>query len=265
MRSRSALVAYFVLAFAIAWTGVLVTRHVAGYASFVSMLLGPSVAALSLTAALDGAPGLRDLAARLRRVPTKGWFAMLLVAPVLLVMVLAELSRASTMFWPAVAYREGRGSVVVVAFVGGLCAGFFEELGWTGFATPRLLRGRTWLQAGVLLGVPWALWHVLPDWLNGAHYGQFWTAHMLEWILALVAFRAFMTFVYSRTQSLLLGILLHASFTGGQLLLWPTAAPPKAELIWYGVFAFGLWIVLGAVIARTRLWPYVRGFRPQPR
>lgn len=265
MRARNALLAYFALAFAISWTAVLATRDVAAYSSFVSMLLGPSLAALILTAMLDGAPGIRDLLARLRRVPSQGWFAMLLVAPVLLVLVLAELSRTSTVFWPAIAYHEGRGSVVLAAVVGGLGAGIFEELGWTGFATPRLLRGRTWLQAGVLLGVPWALWHVLPDWLSGARYGQLWTAHMLEWTIALVAFRAFMTFIYSRTQSLPLGMLLHASFTGGQLLLWPAAASPKAELIWYGLFACGLWIVLGAVIARTRLWPYVRGFRPQPR
>lgn len=54
--------------------------------------------------------------------------------------------------------------------------------------------------------------------------------------------------LYEQTGSVLLGMLLHASFTGSQAVLWPRAAPPSAELLWYGLFAVGLWVVVAAVL-----------------
>jgi hypothetical protein len=35
------------------------------------------------------------------------------------------------------------------------------------------------------------------------------------------------------------------------VLLWPNVAPASAELVCYGLFALGLWVVLGIVIAKT--------------
>jgi membrane protease YdiL (CAAX protease family) len=35
-----------------------------------------------------------------------------------------------------------------------------EELGWRGFALPRLLKGRSALSAGIILGVIWGVWHL---------------------------------------------------------------------------------------------------------
>ena len=54
-------------------------------------------------------------------------------------------------------------------------SGLFEELGWTGFATPHLLARHGWLAAGLTLGVLWATWHVaadVPD--NAAAWGDQW-------------------------------------------------------------------------------------------
>jgi membrane protease YdiL (CAAX protease family) len=39
----------------------------------------------------------------------------------------------------------------------------FEEIGWTGYLTPRMLaRGRVFM-AGFTLGLAWALWHAMVD------------------------------------------------------------------------------------------------------
>jgi membrane protease YdiL (CAAX protease family) len=45
----------------------------------------------------------------------------------------------------------------------GRVAGCCEEIGWTGFATPRLLARRSALPAGLQFGVLWALWHAAAD------------------------------------------------------------------------------------------------------
>ena len=113
-------------------------------------------------------------------------------------------------------------------------------MGWSGFATPRLLERYPWPRAGLVLGVVWAAWHGLADYYwGGAVHGPLWGLHFLEWVAALAAFRVLMTWVYAGTRSLLLGVLLHASFTGSQVLLWP-AARPAEELLWYGLFACAL-------------------------
>lgn len=261
MRSGRALLSYFALAFAISWGGVfLAVRQPLPYLGFVAMLLGPALASLALTVALDGVHGLRDLAQRLVRLRVGArWYAMVLVAPALLVLVLGVLSRASPVFAPTATTN-----LAVLGLIVGLTAGLFEELGWTGFATPRLLPERSWLEAGALLGVTWAAWHVLPDWLVlRGEWGSLWGAHILEWIAALVAYRILMTWVYGRTRSLFVAVLMHASFTGTQSFLWPRAAPPRAELLWYGLFALSLWIVVAVVAVRTRVLASIAASRAE--
>ena len=48
----------------------------------------------------------------------------------------------------------------------GLVAGTFEEIGWTGFASPRLLSRQQPFMAGLSLGLVWATWHLLVDTLR---------------------------------------------------------------------------------------------------
>jgi uncharacterized protein len=142
-----------------------------------------------------------------------------------------------------------RGTLLAISVVGGLGAGFFEELGWTGFATPRMLERSSPLRAGLLLGLVWATWHGLADYWGGAEaYGSLWPAHFLLWVICLGAYRILMTWVYSRTRSLLVGQLMHAAFTGSQMLVGPVAAPPALELVWYALFAIGCWCAVGLAL-----------------
>jgi membrane protease YdiL (CAAX protease family) len=176
MRVRNALLSYFALAFGISWTGALVAASRGRlYLLFVAMLLGPSVASIGLTAALEGTHGLHELGRALRRWRVSArWYAALLVAPALLAIVLGVLSRRSSSFLPDLAAGASPTAVLPYALIAGFGAGIAEELGWTGFATPRLLHRYAWFQAGLLLGLPWAAWHVLPDYLGRATHGPLW-------------------------------------------------------------------------------------------
>lgn len=251
------LTAYFFLAFGISWGAILVLTRKTGLPDpgptaaavgpwiFLAMIAGPSLASVALTAFLEGRKGLRELGARLLR--WRGPWGALLVAPGVLVAVLAVLSRFSPEFVPG----PPRWAIAVI---GGLGAGIFEELGWTGFATPRLLERHGVLWTGVVLGLLWALWHALGDYWGGAAWGALWTAHFLQWVVALTAFRTLMTWAWERAHSLPLAMLLHATFSGSQALLWP-AVPPAQELVWYGLFAAVLWAATGMVLRRA---PVVR-------
>ena len=258
-RASHVLVAYFAAAFGIAWTGVLLVAARTGlpapadvaarqrFVVFLAMLAGPSIASLGLTLGFRGAAGLRDLVGRLVRWRVGArWYGALLIAPLALLLSLGILSLGSSTWLPAIVSGAAPAPVIATALVAGLGAGFFEELGWTGFATPRLLQRHRWPRAGLLLGLLWAAWHGLPDYWGGIAFGSLWILHLLEWFVALAAFRMLMTWVYSRTGSLLLGILLHASFTGSQVLLWPRANAGQ-ELVWYGLFSCALWAAMAVV------------------
>lgn len=261
MRTPSALATYFAVAFGVAWAGVLLvaaartgfpaprlTRGSDRFLVFLAMLAGPSSAALGLTALWGGLAGLRELAAQLGRWRIGArWYALLLVAPGILALTLGALAIAWPSFTPPILRGAPLRPAITVTLVAGLGAGLFEELGWTGLATPRLLERWPWPRAGLLLGLVWAVWHLPADYWGSATYGALWGLHFLEWVAALAAFRMLMTWACSRTRSLLLGVLLHASFTGSQALLWPAVAPGQ-ELLWYGLYAGGLWSAAGVLL-----------------
>src|SRR5512147_1263895 len=136
MSTRRALLMYFALAFGISWCAVAIaaTQDRVSWL-FPLMLLGPSLAAIIVTIRQHGARALRELARGLRRWPLdRRWNATVLVAPTLLLFILAGLSAASPTYTPGVVTSSTPWTVVLGAVVFGLAAGFFEELGWTGFA-----------------------------------------------------------------------------------------------------------------------------------
>jgi len=119
---------------------------------FPAMLLGPSIAGIFLTRKLDGRDGLKDLFARVRlvRFPLRCYTAWL----VLPVLVLGVLFCLKTFVSPVYAPNRFR---IGVTF--GLLAGFLEEIGWTGFAYPKLRQRFAVLPAAANLGLFWGLWH----------------------------------------------------------------------------------------------------------
>jgi membrane protease YdiL (CAAX protease family) len=138
-------------------------------------------------------------------------------------------------------------------FVIGLLAGSFEEFGWTGFATPRLLARQRLFMAGLSLGLVWALWHVLVD------FRQNFSTLSLTWLLefavfylaALTAYRVLMTWVYSQTHSLPLAMLMHASYTGWLAVLYP-ATSFEQGLVWQTAFAVALWLAVALVMLQFK-------------
>jgi len=258
---RHPLVVYFALVFAISWGGLLWTAGGPGGipvapdrvdallpGMILSVLAGPSVAGILLVGLVEGRAGLRALRSRLLRwrVGERWYLIALLTAPILMTGLLLALSLASPSFLPGVATSTDPASVLAFGLAVGGCAGFFEELGWTGFALPRLRRRYGVAGAGLVLGLLWALWHVLPAvWLSAAVSGDLAVAsYLLDPFLYLVGFRVLMVWVYDRTGSLLLAMLMHASLTASARILTPSglAGPPLMvfDLAWAAVMGIAV-------------------------
>ena len=82
--------------------------------------------------------------------------------------------------------------------------------------------------------------------------GAIWPLEFVVVYLAtLTPYRMLMTWVYARTQSLLLAILMHSSFTGWLLVLFPKTSTPQS-LAWQAVFAVILWALAVGVLSLDR-------------
>jgi len=97
------------------------------------------------------------------------------------------------------------------------------------------------------------LWHFLiAFWASGTSSGALSLAIYLPAVLfyvgSLPAYRVLMVWVYERTgESMLVAMLMHASFSASMLILQPLGLALVPGLTWALVLAASLWVVVGAV------------------
>ena len=263
---RHPLPAYYTLTFAISWGGMLMViggpgglpgtpeqaDRLMGIA--FSLMAGPSVSGLLLTGLVSGRTGLRDLLARLLRWRVAArWYAVaLLTAPLLSTGVFLALSPDFSDF-PIVTI-DNKAPLLLAAIATGLTGGFLEEIGWTGFAIPRLKCDLGVFKTGLVTGVLWGAWHFLVTfWYSGTSSGElplalFLTLYFLTGVAQLTAYRVLMVWVYDRTESLLVAVLMHASLIVSTTPILLPAMTGVPFLTWFLVLTVALWVVVAAVV-----------------
>ena len=254
---RHSVTTYFVLALLISYGGFLIVvgpkllrgeamQSTDAFILFPVIVVGVCLVGITLTGIVDGRSGLRDLFSRIGRwrVGVRWYAVALLTPPVLILVVLLTLrTLASPVFAP---------NIFPLGIAFGIFPGLFEEVGWTGYAFPRMRAKHSALVASILLGVLWGLWHApVVDYLGAAApHGVYWAPFFLAFIALLAAMRVLIAWVYSNTGSVLLAQLMHASSTGFLVILSPSHVSPAQETLWYAVYAAVLWVVVAIVAVR---------------
>lgn len=231
-----ALLKFFFITFAVTWPCFsAVALLSAGAAAAVPALVGlrmpllflgifaPSLVALSLTARAEGSAGVFELLRRLVqwRVPAR-WYVFAVAYMAAIKLAVALLHRVLAGAWP----RFGNDSwyIIIAATVASTVVGgqAGEEIGWRGYALPRLASHFGYARASVMLGVIWALWHLPLFFTPGADiYGQ----SFLVYTLQATALSVALAWLYEHTNgSLLLTMLMHAAVNNSKDIV-PSALP----------------------------------------
>jgi membrane protease YdiL (CAAX protease family) len=217
--------------FALTWTAWLASAALAapgnawvfgvGGPVFLVGVFAPALVAVALTAYADGRAGVVRLLARIGRWQVGARWYLFAVSYMAATKLLAALiHRVATRAWPTfgdTAWPLMLGAILVSTWVQ---AG--EEVGWRGYALPRLAKHLGLGGAGVLLGVIWALWHLPLFFLPGSgSAGQSFPIYLLH----VTALSVVMAWLYWKTEgSLLLVMLMHASVNNTTDIV-PAAVP----------------------------------------
>lgn len=235
------IVAFTVLAYAISWSLWLVSsvlggdESALGIAVFVLGGFGPALAALVVVRNTGGSIRAWVRSILDWRVPARFWmYALGLPAAVMGTANLILVALGEPVDWSLLGGRllPYAGTFLLTLFF----LGAQEEPGWRGFALPRLQERFSPVKATLVLGLIWGVWHV-------PLYGP--VGFVVPLVLAF-----FYTWLFNRTGSTLMAILLHASFTPAQdqLILLSEESHGATDV------AMGLAYLVGAllVVAVTR-------------
>jgi membrane protease YdiL (CAAX protease family) len=224
-------VSFFVLAYLISWVfwvpAVLYIQlalpacEIPGWLMIPNLLgtWGPVLAALIMTAVLEGKAGLKQLLSSLLvwRVGVQ-WVLIIFLLPIVFLFV--GIGLYALQGGAVGRFDPGQWTMLILTPLPALLFGpLGEELGWRGYALPRLQRKQSALWSSVIVGILWALWHAPAYWAPAgtAISGQPVTLLAVGWyVLFTVGISVLHTWIYNGTKaSVLTAILFHAMYTSG--------------------------------------------------
>jgi membrane protease YdiL (CAAX protease family) len=239
--ARHDLVLYFVLAYLLSWA--LWPLVILNPTSTPLVPFGPLIAAV-IVALLAG--GRHELWALLRQLGRWRvhplWYVIALLGPFVLAGLTAALAVAAGAPVRGTGDYTNWRSITFFFLSTVIIVGLFEEVGWRGFALPRLQLRLNAIWAALVLGVLWALWH-LPELISDPT-GQRPPVQFLLWALALSVI--FSWFYNSTNGSLPIVIICHAAIdTAGRFML-PEFVGDGYQLVWW--FMVALYVLVAVVV-----------------
>lgn len=209
---------------------------------YIIGVFGPALVALALTARADGRAGTLVLLSRIVRAPRAArWYVFAIGYFAAIKLSVALVHRIATGAWPPFSKEAWYITAVAIVFSTPVQSG--EEVGWRGYALPRLAAQLGLARASVVLGIIWACWHLPFFFMTGtAKSGQSFPVYLL----GVTALSVAMAWLYWRTNgSLLLTMLMHAAVNNTNIV--PAAVS-------HGTKPFALSTSLVAWLTAALLW-----------
>jgi uncharacterized protein len=243
---------FYILAFGISWLGmisiVLSSRGIAPFDSpyfqFLSIfyVVGPALAAAIVSQVAHGKTGIRDLLKGLTRWRVGVvWYIVAVLGPVGLFTVSQVVTKLLSLPVTIAVPQVNLSPYVIFGFGVSFFANTCEEIGWRGFALPRLQKRYDALLATLIVGTLWGLWHLPLIFLAGPM-----SEYPFLWFISIVTDAFMYTWIYNSTKgSIFLVALFHGS--GNIVGAFITGVSPVAYAFVNCVVAIALIAVLGKV------------------
>jgi uncharacterized protein len=218
------LLTYFGLAYLISWIIWLpLYGHIFGLNNLPALpyqhaigALGPLIAALITTFIFLEKDGIKKLLATFLQIKPLIYLAVALFSPFLLVFIASLISyfinKTPINFSALVTAKEFPQSNFITFFIYNLLFfGFGEEVGWRGFALPRLQNKMNAFFASIVLTLFWALWH-LPLFFYRDGFTTMSTAGIFGWVFSLLTGSILLTWLYNSSKgSILMCAVFHTT------------------------------------------------------
>jgi membrane protease YdiL (CAAX protease family) len=185
---------------------------VSGIAATAVLYLGtfaPSIVALTMTAAHEGAGGAAALFDRVFKADVAArWYVFAISYMLSVKLAVALIHRAALGAWPR--FGEESWFLIAGAMLLSTPIQAGEEIGWRGYALPRLAASIGFAPASVVVGIAWGVWHAPLFYIRGlANYdGQ----SLVVFAAGAPVLSVAMAWLYANTGgSVLLTMLMHAA------------------------------------------------------
>lgn len=220
-------IAFLAITFLVSWALFAASTVVAAGGPAVLLLgvITPSLVAVALTAWTEGRQGVLALLRRIVEPPARARLYVFAITYIAVIKLAAAVAyRVAAGAWPAF------GPTPLVIMAGAIListpvqAG--EEIGWRGYALPRLASRIGLGPAGIVLGVVWAAWHLPFFFMPGADtYGQSFPLYLLQ----VTALSVAMAWLYWRANGMLLPLMvMHAAVNNTKDIV-PSAMPGATD------------------------------------
>ncbi|MGZ9223514.1 MAG: CPBP family glutamic-type intramembrane protease, partial [Anaerolineales bacterium] len=254
---NSPITAFFVLTFVIAWSIWLPVGLLAPQYFLLTVIPGawaPSISAVLLTGLAEGKTGIRQFLGKLLkwRVGFQ-WYLIVLFGIAAIAYAAVGINLLFGGRVPEILLPDGLPPdtwlvvlpilFLVNIFVGGPLA---EDIGWRGYILPKLRERMNALNASLVIGIVWVLWHApfyfFPE-------GRVAVGHVpfIWFALMTIAWSVLFAWVYVNTESILMPVLFHAAIntTLGTLGVLGQSSGDIMPLILNTVLT---WVAVGVVV-----------------
>jgi len=179
-------------------------------------VFSPSISALIITAVIGGKAAVKRLISGFTRWNVGlRWYlaaAFLFIGPLVITLIYMALGNSNT---------GSLASITLISFLGQVVFNFFsgpfsEELGWRGFALPRLQKKHSALVSSLILGVIHTFWHLPLYFIAGSSQMGI---PLPIYLVLVTSVNIYINWLYNNTRgSLVIAVLAHFAFDATGLL-----------------------------------------------
>lgn len=205
------------------------------------MAFNPLIAALILAYRENDSDGVKELLKRsvdYRRIKRKSWYV-----PIFCLMPITMVMEFGLMYLMGASLPDPQFPILMVPvlFVVFFLAAIGEEGGWQGYAIDRLQDRWNALEASIILGIVWAIWHIVP--FMQSHQTLTWIAWQC---LGTIVARILIVWLYNNTGKSVFATVLYHAMSNVSVFLFPNYGSHYDPFITWLIMAFTAAIVIFA-------------------